>query len=43
MRLNKNYKVSNKYNMTSKMAKAFKHLAIADKELRKMLVEPIML
>ena len=43
MRLNRNYKIGNKYNMTSKWAKAFKYLAIADKELRKMLVEPIML
>lgn len=43
MRLNKNIKVSNQYNMNSKMAKAFKYLAIADRELKKMITEPIML
>lgn len=43
MRTNQNYKLGNKYGMTSKRAKAFKYLAIANKEVRKMLVEPIML
>lgn len=43
MRLNKNIKVSNQYNMNGKRQKAFKYLAIADKITRKMITEPIML
>ena len=43
MRLNKNIKVSNQYNMNGKRQKTFKYLAIADKITRKMITEPIML
>lgn len=43
MRKNTNYKLSNKYNMNGKMANKFKFMAISDRELRKTLVEPIML
>ncbi len=43
IRVNQGYKIGEKYGMNSKMAKAFKYLAIADKELRKVLTEPIML
>jgi hypothetical protein len=43
VRLNQNYKLSNQYNMNGKMANKSKYMAISDKELRKTLVEPIML
>ena len=43
MRENQNYKVSNQYNMRAKSPRNFKFLAIGDRELRKLITEPIVL